>query len=129
MPTTDQPGFRNTMDRHFPGALLQDDFVLQTAAHLSGLGFSSDNTLAGVAVCRDGYPIVQTIDQPMDVLNIVKTIAPTHSVQVPIASQTSWLMRVLSAPDGPLPESSTPPRATSIRKADADTSSEPIRQR
>lgn len=50
----DQPNdFRRSLDRHFPGAVLESDYVTQTARHLHRAGFTADNTLAWVGVCRD----------------------------------------------------------------------------
>ena len=45
--------FVQTLDRHFPNALPEAEFVAGTTAHLGSLGFTSENTLAAVAVCRD----------------------------------------------------------------------------
>ena len=50
----DQPNdFRRALDRHFAGAVLESDYVTQTARHLHRSGFTADNTLAWVGVCRD----------------------------------------------------------------------------
>jgi hypothetical protein len=50
----DQPNdFRRALDRHFPGAVLESDYVTQTARRLHRSGFTVDNTLALVGVCRD----------------------------------------------------------------------------
>jgi hypothetical protein len=53
MNMADHPGFTETLDRHFPGAVLEGEFVAETAALLTAEGFSNTNTLAGVALCRD----------------------------------------------------------------------------
>ena len=53
MTMADNPGFVEALDRHFPGALLEGEFLAGTASLLSSEGFSRDNTLACVALCRD----------------------------------------------------------------------------
>ena len=45
--------FRRVLDRHFPSAVLESDYVTRTAEHLHRSGFTAANTLAWVAVCRD----------------------------------------------------------------------------
>ena len=45
--------FAQTLDRHFPNALPEPEFVARTTGHLGSLGFTPQNTLAAVAVCRD----------------------------------------------------------------------------
>lgn len=42
-----------TIDTHFPGAVTIDNYVEQTARVANGLGFSAENTIACVGVCRD----------------------------------------------------------------------------
>jgi len=53
MSATEPTEFRRALGRHFPGAVLESDYVTRTAEHLHGLGFTAANTLAWVAVCRD----------------------------------------------------------------------------
>ncbi len=53
MSMVDNPGFVEALDRHFPGAVLGEEFVAGTVSRLSGEGFSKDNTIACVALCRD----------------------------------------------------------------------------
>ena len=45
--------FRWALDRHFPGAVLESDYVMQTARRLHQSGFSAANTVAWVGLCRD----------------------------------------------------------------------------
>lgn len=45
--------FDNTLERDFPGALLESHFVAMTTSMLSPHGFEANNTLACVGVCRD----------------------------------------------------------------------------
>jgi hypothetical protein len=45
--------FAATLDRHFPDSIPEADFVSRTAQLLEGEGFTRENTLATVAVCRD----------------------------------------------------------------------------
>ena len=47
------PDFVEALDRYFPGAVLEGEFIAETASQLSGVGFSNANTLACVALCRD----------------------------------------------------------------------------
>ena len=47
------PQFRVAMDEHFPGAMLEMEYVAATAAQLRRHGFTRKNTLPCVAVCRD----------------------------------------------------------------------------
>ena len=53
MSATEPTEFRRALDRHFPGAVLESDYVTRTAEHLHESGFTATNTLAWVAVCRD----------------------------------------------------------------------------
>jgi hypothetical protein len=53
MNMADHPGFTKTLERNFPGAVLEGEFVAETAVRLIGEGFSNTNTLACVALCRD----------------------------------------------------------------------------
>jgi hypothetical protein len=45
--------FAAALDWHFPGAIAEPDFVSRTADSLKDSGFTRQNTLAAVAVCRD----------------------------------------------------------------------------
>ena len=45
--------FTDSLDRFFPGAVREGEFVAATRDLLSPHGFTPDNTLACVAVCRD----------------------------------------------------------------------------
>ena len=42
-----------TVEQHYPGAMEETAFVETTATTLAGIGFTPDNTLPVVAVCRD----------------------------------------------------------------------------
>ncbi|MCJ7779307.1 MAG: hypothetical protein MUQ27_00620, partial [Acidimicrobiia bacterium] len=53
MKMADRPGFSQALQRHFPGAVLEGEFIAETALRLTGEGFSNANTLACVALCRD----------------------------------------------------------------------------
>jgi hypothetical protein len=53
MSRADNPGFAEALDRHFPGAVLEKEFIAETASRLRCEGFSKSNTLACVALCRD----------------------------------------------------------------------------
>jgi hypothetical protein len=46
-------GFQETLKEHFSGAIPEADFVNRTVALLSGSGFTPENTIACVALCRD----------------------------------------------------------------------------
>jgi hypothetical protein len=45
--------FAATIAQHFPGAISESDFVSHTVQVLGDEGFTRENTLAAVAVCRD----------------------------------------------------------------------------
>ena len=45
--------FSDSLTLHYPNALSESDFVRQVSSLLSGHGFTGDNTLACVSVCRD----------------------------------------------------------------------------
>lgn len=53
MTMTENPGFVEALNRHFPGSSLEVEFVAATARRLGGEGFSKDNTIACVVLCRD----------------------------------------------------------------------------
>lgn len=53
MAMTENPGFVEALDRHFPGSSPEGEFIAATAQRLGGEGFSKDNTIACVALCRD----------------------------------------------------------------------------
>ena len=53
MSMVDNPGFVEALDRHFPGAVLEGEFITETASRLGGEGFTKNNTIACVALCRD----------------------------------------------------------------------------
>ncbi len=45
--------FQGTLERHFPGAVPQDELVERLNRALHDLGFTAENTLASVGTCRD----------------------------------------------------------------------------
>jgi len=45
--------FTQTLNHHFPNALPEADYIAQTHAALTQHGFSADNTIACVGLCRD----------------------------------------------------------------------------
>jgi hypothetical protein len=53
MSASESTEFHRILDRHFPGAVLETDYVTRTAEHLYESGFTTANTLAWVASCRD----------------------------------------------------------------------------
>jgi len=53
MTMTENPGFVEALGRHFPGSSLEVEFIAATAQRLRDEGFSKDNTIACVALCRD----------------------------------------------------------------------------
>ena len=53
MNTTDTPGFVEALDRHFPGATPESEYIDKTTSRLNGEGFTDANTIACVALCRD----------------------------------------------------------------------------
>jgi hypothetical protein len=53
MSMAENPGFVQALDQHFPGASPEEEFIAETASRLSDKGFTKDNTIACVALCRD----------------------------------------------------------------------------
>lgn len=53
MNTADYPVFVEALDRHFPGATPEGEYIDETASRLNGEGFTNTNTIACVALCRD----------------------------------------------------------------------------
>jgi len=53
MSIAENPGFVEALDRYFPGAVLEEEFIAGTARRLGEEGFSKSNTIASVALCRD----------------------------------------------------------------------------
>ena len=53
MSIAENPGFVEALDRYFPGAVLEGEFIAGTARRLGEEGFSQANTIACVALCRD----------------------------------------------------------------------------
>ena len=45
--------FQKALDHHYPNALFEEKFVTESFALLEGYGFTGENTLACVSVCRD----------------------------------------------------------------------------
>jgi hypothetical protein len=73
----------------------------------------------GVVLCQDGQALVQSPETALDALKLVTTIAPPHSVLVPLSKQTSWLMNVFVPPSRPLPRDDQPyaPRIRSLENS------------
>ncbi len=65
MSMTENPEFVEALDQHFPGAVLEGEFVAETAVRLGEEGFSNTNTLACVALCRDEMtrPLFADVEQ------------------------------------------------------------------
>ncbi len=69
---------------------------------------------AGVVLCLDGYPLVESNGATLDSLKVLTALAPSHSVLVPMSDQTSWLADILIPPSRPLPRGEpSPPRIRS----------------
>jgi hypothetical protein len=80
----------------------------------------------GVVLSLDLQPLVQSSPQTLDSVNVINVVAPTHSVRVPLSSQTRSLMHVLVPPSRPLPRGQdNPPR---IRSAELWTGGPTISQ-
>lgn len=58
---------------------------------------------AGVVVSAGGRPIVMSGPQSMPSTNLARLVAPPHSVQVPLSSQTGGLLWILQPPKHNLP--------------------------
>jgi hypothetical protein len=66
---------------------------------------------AGVVLLLNGYPLVQSTPTTMESLRLLTTIAPAHSVPVPLSQQTHWLTHLFPPPSRPLPpDQALPPR-------------------
>lgn len=75
-----------------------------------------ENYPNGTAIILNGYPLAQTTDEPLESLRLLTTIAPTHSVPVPLSQQTHWLTNILLPPSRLSPTTLTaPPRIRSAR--------------
>jgi hypothetical protein len=57
-----------------------------------------ENIGAGVVMCTDGFPVVQSSEQELHAVDAITLIAPDHAVPVPMSGQTGWLMNVLIPP-------------------------------
>lgn len=69
---------------------------------------------AGVVLLLNGYPLVHSSSSTLESLRAIATIAPPHSVPVPLANQTSWLTNIFLPPSRPLPtDEGLPPRIRS----------------
>ena len=91
------------------GTQLQLDGICQNYA-----GY--ENYPKGTAIILNGYPLAQTTDESLESLRLLTTIAPTHSVPVPLSQQTHWLTNILLPPSRLSPPSlTTPPRIRSAR--------------
>jgi hypothetical protein len=53
MSAVDNPAFSRVLAEHFPGAVTDRAFLESSVRLLAAEGFTSSNTLAGVAICRD----------------------------------------------------------------------------
>ncbi|MCL1593604.1 MAG: hypothetical protein M3132_04535 [Actinomycetia bacterium] len=58
-------GFNETLEENFPGAVSKDSYLASTYQSLSAEGFSRDNTLPCVALCRDEIagPLVRGVER------------------------------------------------------------------
>ena len=58
-------GFDAALNKHFIGAIPESDFVARTVGALSHQGFTPDNTIACVGVCRDEItqPFVESVKE------------------------------------------------------------------
>lgn len=75
---------------------------------------------AGVVMLLDGYPIATTNDAVLPALKLLTTIAPSHSVAVPVSSQTQSMLNIFIPPSRPMPTGQDyPPRIRSARNWDA----------
>ncbi|MDF1845108.1 MAG: hypothetical protein P1U77_27155 [Rubripirellula sp.] len=71
---------------------------------------------AGVVMLLDGLPLARSTDTTLPALSVLTAIAPTHSVPVPVSSQTQALMNIFIPPSRPLPAGEAyPPRIRSAR--------------
>ena len=65
MPDSNDVSFEATLSRNFPGAMTKDSYLASTYRALSAEGFSRDNTLSCVALCRDEIagPLVRGVER------------------------------------------------------------------
>ncbi len=91
--------------------------LMQSQLRLSGIcaGQPGYESLPdGVVLCADGRPIAWTNSPILPSTNLAETLAPEHSVSVPLAQQTAPMMSLLLPPSRQLPvgEQGSIPRIT-----------------
>jgi hypothetical protein len=67
-----------------------------------------ENYPAGVVLCLNGHPLVQSSGEWLDSVRMISTIAPAHSVPVLTSRQTSGLTNVFIPPSRSLPRDFSP---------------------
>ena len=82
-----------------------------------------------VVALLGGMPIAHSSDQTLDSLNVIRAVAPSHSVLVPLAAQTRSLLKLFIPPSRPMPEdASVPPRIHTAEAYDGGpTIQQPLR--
>ena len=77
---------------------------------------SHKNYPSGIALLLNGYPLAHCTGDPVESVRLLATLAPAHSVPVPLSQQTNWLTSILVPPSRPMPvEQNEPPRIRSAR--------------
>ena len=98
------------------GPLLHLTGICNTELGFEGLG-------SGVALCAGGHSLAETSGHTIPAASQQATIAPPHSVMVPLSRQTSPVMKILMPPSREVPRVPTaPPRITAKRRLQDDPS-------
>lgn len=70
----------------------------------------------GIVLRLGMYPLVRSMDQPLDSLQLIRAIAPSHAVDVPMSTQTRALMDIFIPPSKPqMLNETNPPYIRSAR--------------
>jgi hypothetical protein len=78
---------------------------------------------SGVVLCAGGHSLAETTGHTLPAASLQATLAPPHSVMVPLSRQTSPLMNILMPPSREVPRAPVAvPRITSKRRLQDDPS-------
>lgn len=98
------------------GPLLQLTGICNTELGFEGIG-------SGVVLCAGGHSLAETTGHTLPATSLNATLAPPHSVMVPLSRQTSPLMNILMPPSRAVPRGPVAaPRITTKRRLQDDPS-------
>ena len=103
------------------GQSLKLDGICRTERGYEGLP-------AHIAITADGLPLAASADNTMQAVQLGQALAPEHSVSMPLADQTRFLLDFLPAPSRPLPSGDSIPLAPRISAAGRWQGDSPIIQ-